>query len=880
MAAQRRLCLLNNPEKWLRYMPGVQHQRQELRLVESAWDNLSLLSSLSLLSAKASSGGDLAQARQDFAALSQEMMRGLITQALKNRLDDLGSRAQVGIDIMVRNLFERTADIGFFATDVVVAQYLSEPGAIAREAMQQRLSEYASKYSVYHNVFLFDTDARLQASLLPVSEGLALAAPDQAFVRQVLDNHAAYVEHYAVHGFCEPTQPTLVYAQRVQAHGQVCGVLALEFSLRDEMVAIFDSIQGSEAAQLGTDVVLALTDAQGVVIDASDLLQLPRGWRLAQAAASGVHMVRHMSRNYLLVVRDTQGFQGYKGPGWRGIAMLPLDLAFDDESQAGADALAQEVSGDADFLSGELRDIPKRSAAIQSALERSVWNGLLDLNRRGADDADISARDLLFARTLLSEIGVTARKTAQAFAGALQNLYTVITRSMLRDARDRASLAMQILDRNLYERANDCRWWALTPQFAATLAAGNVGCQDATQVLAGINALYTVYHCLVLFDHQGRVVAVSNPQQSEHVGQLLDEEWARRTLQLRTSQDYAVSDYAASRFYDQGPTFVYAAAVRDPHSTGGTVLGGIAIVWDAAQQMQSILADCAVGTGDKDVLTFVAAADHVVHASGKAALLQDHRVVGACRSGGATQVLDKHLFGVGAARGSGYREFRTSDGYDHGLSCIALRHLCERRAAVHHDAALQTAHGAARVDDTHRIQMATFTMGNNWLGIDATQIVMAAPDAAVVSAGQVRAPFMGLAQIGSQVYFVVDLRSVVAGADGGQPIARAADPNRQMLVLRVALQGGKSREFALRADTLGPMLDLDRRQLQAVGGLVGTQAGSALVDQVVSVGASGSGAAPAKASLLCKISTIWLQSCAAGVLMDGAPQDLDALEVD
>ena len=33
-----------------------------------------------------------------------------------------------------------------------------------------------------------------------------------------------------------------------------------------------------------------------------------------------------------------------------------------------------------------------------------------------------------------------------------------------------AALAMDIMDRNLYERANDCRWWALTPDFRRILS--------------------------------------------------------------------------------------------------------------------------------------------------------------------------------------------------------------------------------------------------------------------------------------------------------------------------------------------------------------------------------------------------------------------------
>ena len=515
-----------NPEQLLRYMPQVQQQRQELRLVEAAWDNLALLSSLSRLSSKASANNDLARARNDFAALSAEMMEGLATEALKNVLADLGSKAQMGIDIVVRNLFERSADIGFFATDAVLARYLSEPEDADRTAMEQHLRAYASKYTVYRNILLFDTQAQCQARLRYSDNTPDPTSPiDAAFLARVLARPTAYVQDYAVHGFCDPAQPTLVYAQSVPGPKGACGVLCLEFDLYDEAQSLFASILDDGQAGDAARAVLALVDEEGRVIASSDALQLPAGWHLPAASAAGSFTLQHMGRRYVAVVSDTTGFQGYTGLGWRGLALMPLDLAFDDAVQEEASALMQEAAGNADLLPGALRQIPQRSAAIQSALERSVWNGLLELNQVPSDGSEAQARDVIFAKTLLSEIGVTAQKTAQAFAMALHDLHRVVMASTLRDTQSRTALAMQILDRNLYERANDCRWWALTAQFAETLQAGTHNCALSTQALKAINALYTVYSCLVLFDRQGRVVAVSNDQYASQVGQVLDEPW-------------------------------------------------------------------------------------------------------------------------------------------------------------------------------------------------------------------------------------------------------------------------------------------------------------------------------------------------------------------
>lgn len=859
--------LPTSADHWLRHMPGVERQRQELRLVESAWDQLSLLSSLSPLSARAASGDDLAQARRDFSALSDELLQGLVSEALQHRIDDLGTRAQVCIDVLVRNLFERTADIGFFATDVGVAEYLARPEPALRPRIEQRLRAYASKYTVYRDIVLFDAEGRLCASLCeaacPDTDGAA-----QDLLREAMRSVAPYVERFAPQGFGGRAGPALVYARRVEADGRSLGVLCLVFDLADELPTVFDSLGGANADE-GEGVLLALVDAEGRVLGSSDALQLPAGWRLPRADAAGARLLHHLSRRYLAVVRDTHGFQGYAGPGWRGLALLPIDLAFDEPARGdNPSALNEALAGHAEVLSAGLRDIPRRASAIESALERSVWNGLLELRQMddGGREGALAPRDLLFAQTLLSEIGGAARRTARVFAGALQDLYGMVTRSLLSDAQSRAALAMQILDRNLYERANDCRWWALTPQFASTLRTGETGCARASAVLRDINALYTVYSGLALFDRQGRVVAVSRAEHEPHVGAPLgDAPWVARCLGLADEQHHVVSDFEPNRFSAE-PAFVYAAAVRGEN---GEVLGGVAVVWDAVAQLRSILDDVFSGCGPRDALAFVDARDRVVLSVGASAPLQADGVVGTCRTGGRLVNVAGQVFGVGVSRGQGYREYRARDGHDHGLSCLSLRHLCERRPAPR--AAPLPPTDAARDDGPARLRLASFLLGGHWLALDARHVLLAAPDATVLGRSGARAPFCGLVQVGEQVHPVVDLRQVVVGLDASTE--RESGTDRQLIVVRVPRADGAARSFALRVDALGPMVDVAPSRRQRLG-LAQVGGGTPLIDALVAVEAPGAGGG---SRVLCCIAPDWLARCADQALGDCTPLDLDAL---
>src|SRR6185295_13171534 len=106
--------------------------------------------------------------------------------------------------------------------------------------------------------------------------------------------------------------------------------------------------------------------------------------------------------------------------------------------------------------------------------------------------------------------------------------------------------------------------------------------------LRHINSLYTVYHGIVLFDDERRVVAISRPDLEHRTGTVIDEPWAARTLALRDSQSYSVSDFNASSFYEGRPTLIYGAALR---SAAGKVVGGIAVVFDSAPQFSAMLRD-------------------------------------------------------------------------------------------------------------------------------------------------------------------------------------------------------------------------------------------------------------------------------------------------
>jgi hypothetical protein len=142
-------------------MPEVETYRESLQTLQAVWDNLTVLGQLS------GTGTEITSMRAAFAQLTGTLLNSLATESRRKVAEDLSARAQVSIDILVRNLFERTADIGFLATDSDLCAYAeaaSEGAGMEDEGERQRIlarfREYVAKYSVYADILLLDRHGR------------------------------------------------------------------------------------------------------------------------------------------------------------------------------------------------------------------------------------------------------------------------------------------------------------------------------------------------------------------------------------------------------------------------------------------------------------------------------------------------------------------------------------------------------------------------------------------------------------------------------------------------------------------------------------------------------------------------------------------------
>jgi chemotaxis signal transduction protein len=717
-------------EEFLPFMPGVAKCERLLRQLNFAWRLIESTAKMVCPVEAKTILPTMRATRDGFTNLETQLITHLVEESITKSVQEIHFKAQVIIDIVVRNLFERTADVGFLAMDDAIRDFI-----LAREhdderdaaAIVERLRQYRDKYTVYDEILILDTQGKVLAHLDTDSPVERSRDP---LIAQTLQSDT-YVESFHRSDLRPALERALIYSRKIThpENGQPIGVLCLCFPLDVEMKGVFAGLKKQQDRS-----IMLMLDHEGTVISTSDKSHVPLGDRLPMALDGAYQIISYAGREYFAKTCAAQDYQGYAGPGWYGHVMIPFETAFRHEnldalSTYDATTLAG-IMAHAESFCPPLHDVNEKAESINLALRRVVWNG--KIMSEGEDS------DLLRLKSILQEISQTGDETSRVFKDSIQDLYATVLSSSLQNIQYISRLMIDIMDRNLYERANDCRWWALTPDIRRLMASapssrGNDGGKERmTTILEAINALYTAYSRLVVFDTHGMIVAASNLHKDEidAVGQSMDGDLVRKTLALRDSQAYCVSDFKPTWLYANRPTYIYCAAIFHPDDDRRAV-GGIGIVFDSEPEFRNMLRS-ALPNRPGAFAVFTDRAGHVIssthecHPVGsilrpEASMMSEDNGVSAAR----IIVQSGHYMMAGHTTSFGYREYKTTGDYENDIISMVFVPIGEET----HVENLDLDYGAI-VDDHQKRnsgwrEYATFAIGNDIFALPASVVVEA-----------------------------------------------------------------------------------------------------------------------------------------------------------
>lgn len=659
--------LSTHQETMKRVMKGVSRYDHGLKSLSIWWEKIALIGKINSFEVASTILQDMDNTLVQFNQLQGRLVESLVNEHTRKVLLQNISCCQMAIDVLIRNLFERTADIGFLSTDHDVVQFCKKKhiNEEDRLSITRHLHAYVSIYSVYQDVILLKPDGELVFQLnQPARSGKI----SDSLIQQAVQSPNQYVEYFGTTQLMGESQANLLYANAVVEDGTVIGVLVLCFRFHNELEGIMERLSSVRQANH-----LLLINGAGEVLFAPQMYRQQHSSILALNTA--LQMITVSGKSMVAVCAKGQPYQGYAGPkDWRVASLLAVENIDGGDAHAAVNekeflSLLSDLTG---LISADLFEIRRQSISINDDLQLIVLNGIITAARENAVEF----------MPVLEAIKKIGRDIDKVFADSIESLFSTIISGQLNAIKLQASLAVDIMDRNLYERANDCRWWGLSSLLRSALSVSPIDQASLQQTLAKIHRLYTVYHTLYIYDKQSRYVAFSDNRYQEKVGHRVEQgSGAQAVFGLKSSYEYSVSPFGVFDCYQGESTYIYNAALRDMKEE--EVIGGIGIVFDSTSEFNAILSDVlpreqgvvkvgakALFTTDKGLIIASSSSDHIVGE----VFWPDIDSTQLNKEGTTATVirLDGAAYLIGAAKSNGYREYKCQDGYKNPIIAWVL----------------------------------------------------------------------------------------------------------------------------------------------------------------------------------------------------------------
>jgi len=469
-----------------------------------------------------------------------------------------------------------------------------------------RLEGINRSYTLYRDLVICDDAGNVIANSNRKTRDRVIGlnvADEEWFIKamQTCDGNAYYAQDLKM-SKVEGDRESLIYTTAIRQNGDMTGkaigVLGIFFDFQGEAEIILnDHMPRDKDGYVEDGWYTFLSNKEGDIIASSDEFmfksgmrtRLPRPHRQLPPGKSFCSYAIYGNRESALFTARTDGYLDYKGLDWNSHLVTLKDTIFADQAY---DLDVDDVNIDELMESRITPHINKKTYKYVQKDKRTLQlistNGILFATELGARGQSLGP--------VFEQITRTGDFATRCMEELLHEMALEELALNFRTLNIFSQQAINLIDRNLFERAADIRWWATDRYFwEALMKPSKEASQKACERLKVINNSYTMYRNLILANSKGEIIACSNSAQLQRLKgvNVADNEWFMKGMQTLSSNEYAVQDVQFSELEkNKGTSLIYAGGIRNNGSREGDAIGVLGVAFDWDTEAQKMLKCC------------------------------------------------------------------------------------------------------------------------------------------------------------------------------------------------------------------------------------------------------------------------------------------------
>jgi len=546
-----------------------------------------------------------------------------------------------------------------------------------------RLEDIRSSYTLYRDLVITTPDGVVVANANPETRAKVLGSnvnQETWFTRiQKSTESAEYVIEKANNSVIDSAN-SLVFSTALKSKTSnsdaTIGSMGAFFDLEEEAKIILNDYMPRGADGDTQDGWFSFfTDKDGVIVGSSDLeimqigeqAHLPRKHRKLKPGGSVSSYANVEGNDSAVFSAMSDGYLDFAGLGWSSHLVVPTRDIFGSEANCQVNGITPDELMRSRLIPEINKDTYVKVQDDKQSIKLISLNGIVfasKLGKRGVALGPVFEQITETGDFATSKMEELLRE--MAFGELRLNLQTLETFS---------KQAIDLIDRNLFERSAAIRWWATDQYFWRALAEPTEeNIQAATRRLGDINSSYSMYRNLILSNRMGKIVAASTPELIPDFNgvRVADHPWFTKAMRSKGIDEYTVQDVGQTELErNSRSSLIYSGAVRQNGARTGEVIGVLGSLFDWVTESGKILKTCLPkdknGKRIQGCVAFYASSDLEVIESTDSQLIPlgtipelpvDHRDLQPGESASGILRLNGHVYIIGSSRSKGYREYR------------------------------------------------------------------------------------------------------------------------------------------------------------------------------------------------------------------------------